>query len=336
MTSTPPNLTPPAIDADLMALLHLAIREDMGRLNSHGGGGGEGDRTVELSIPAEHHSSGLIVARKPGICSGAFLIPLILKEYDPLLNCTLLTHDGSPLALHQPIAQISGPTRGLLSAERVLLNFLGHLSGIATLTRRYVDAVANLSDAHGKPQPSPAICDTRKTTPGFRRLDKYAVACGGGLNHRMGLYDGVMLKDNHLAALRAQLGAGLSLAELTQHIRQQLPNKILLWLEVDTLEQLAEALPSSPPHKSSGADIILLDNFTPEQLRQAVTLRNERGLPSSVPAGIIRPQLEASGGITLENVRAVALTGVERISIGALTHSAPVLDVALDLEEAAP
>lgn len=330
--------SPPALDDDLRALLRLAIREDMG---TQGSGG---DRTVELSIPEDHRSSALIVARKGGVLAGGFLLRTLLRQYDPRLNCALLVPDGSALVAGQAIAKVSGPTRGLLSAERVMLNFLGHLCGIATLTARYVTAVATRLDPqapgfrpelHPTPhtlQPTPysppAICDTRKTTPGFRRLDKYAVRCGGGVNHRLGLYDGVMLKDNHLAALRQRLGTSLSLRELCQRIRQELPPAIPLWLEVDTLEQLAEALPLGPG--APGADIILLDNFTIPQLGQAVVRRRER-IPSAAGSSIW-PQLEASGGVTLENIRAVAETGVDRISIGALTHSAPVLDVAMDLE----
>jgi nicotinate-nucleotide pyrophosphorylase (carboxylating) len=218
----------------------------------------------------------------------------------------------------QPVATISGPTRALLSAERVVLNFLSHLSGIATLTRKYVDAVAVVENP-------PAIADTRKTTPGFRTLDKYAVRCGGGVNHRMALYDGVMLKDNHLAALREQLGSNQTLAQLTAHVRSQLDPKITLWLEVDTLEQLREALSCSGG--GGGADIILLDNFTPEQMRRAVAIRDQ----SKAATGKSKVLLEASGGVTLETLPEIAKTGIDRISIGALTHSAPILDLSMDM-----
>ncbi|MEI8196466.1 MAG: hypothetical protein WCI73_11205, partial [Phycisphaerae bacterium] len=260
---TQPPLTPPPLDDDLRTLLRLAIREDMG-----GGGGPTNpghDRTVELSIPEDHRSSAVIVARQAGWLAGGFLILPLLREYDPRLNCALLTADATPLSAGQTIARISGPTRGLLSAERVLLNFLGHLSGIATLTARYVAAVATdpqtlrpsdpqapgfRPELHPTPPRPPAICDTRKTTPGFRRLDKYAVRCGGGTNHRLGLYDGVMLKDNHLAALRQRLGPTIPLRELCQRIRTEIAPAIPLWLEVDTLEQLADALPLTPPNPS--------------------------------------------------------------------------------------
>jgi len=296
-------LTAPPIDESTLALIRLAVAEDLGldRL----------DRTVALSIPPDLRSQATIVARQPGVIAGTYLLPAILSQYGPGMDVTIHTSDGSPVAPNQAVAQLSGPAGMLLSAERVVLNFLSHLSGIATLTRRYVDAVAHL------PRP-PAICDTRKTTPGFRRLDKYAVACGGGVNHRMGLYDGVMLKDNHLAMLRQRWGAALSLAALTARIRAQVPPTVTLWLEVDTLSELQEALPGG------GADIILLDNMTPAQMTQAVALRN---------AQAPRPLLEASGGITLANIAAAAASGIERISIGALTHSAPILDLSMEAAE---
>lgn len=297
-------LTPPPLEPHLLALIKLAVREDLGTA---------GDLTALHAIPADDRSAATIVARKPGIIAGTFLLPHILKQYAADLPCAIVTPDGTRVSPGTPVATITGSTRAILSAERVLLNFLGHASGIATATRRYVDAVASV------PRP-PAICDTRKTTPAFRALDKYAVAAGGGVNHRMGLYDGVMLKDNHLAALRARFGEALTLAQLTTRLRAELPPDVTLWLEVDTLDQLRDALPEK---QESGADIILLDNFTPDQMRQAVALRN-----AANPA---RPLLEASGGITLETIADVARTGVERISIGALTHSAPVLDLSLEL-----
>ena len=232
---------------------------------------------------------------------------------------SILAADGARLAAGQPVARLHGSARAILSAERTLLNFLGHLSGVATLTAQYVDAIADVrSTVRGT---APVIVDTRKTTPGFRVLDKYAVRCGGGGNHRMGLYDGVMLKDNHLAALREKLGAGMTLGELTKRIRGELDPTITLWLEVDNLEQLREALAAGP---RGAADIVLLDNFSPAQMREAVALRNGSGGE--------RPLLEASGGITLENLREVAATGVDRIAIGALTHSAKVLDLSMDFE----
>jgi nicotinate-nucleotide pyrophosphorylase (carboxylating) len=228
------------------------------------------------------------------------------------------------------VGRVKGPVRGLLTAERVVLNFLGHMSGVATMTRRYVDAVAKVRG--GAVEKRPVICDTRKTTPGWRVLDKYAVRCGGGVNHRMGLYDGVMLKDNHLAALRERLGKELTLAELTRRVRGELEKGITLWLEVDTLEQLRDELEGG-----GGADVVLLDNFTPEEMTRAVEMRDEvkgqnaefRMHNSELKGRTVL--LEASGGITLENIGAVAETEVDRISIGALTHSAPVLDLSMEM-----
>ncbi len=307
-----PPLIPPPLDPHHMALIRMAVREDMG----HGTYGTlQGDRTVELAIPQELRGVATIVARKPGVISGTYLLPAILREYQVGIDCTTLTPDGIAVQPGTAVAQISGSVRTILSAERVLLNFLGHLSGIATLTRRYVDAIAGTNTV---------ICDIRKTTPAFRVLDKYAVRCGGGVNHRMGLYDGVMLKDNHLAALRERFGKDLTLAKLTKRIRGELPTDITLWLEVDTLDQLADEI------AGGGANIILLDNMSCDQMRRAVQMRD--ALPIDKQSAKTKtPLLEASGGITLENVRSVAETGVDRISIGALTHSAPVLDLSLEL-----
>jgi nicotinate-nucleotide pyrophosphorylase (carboxylating) len=200
------------------------------------------------------------------------------------------------------VATVTGPLDKLLIGERTMLNFLTHLSGIATLTRRFVDAVAGT-----KAQ----ILDTRKTLPGYRVLEKYAVRCGGGTNHRMGLYDGVLIKDNHLAAWTKSE----SIADAIRTARRKSPG-VSIEVEVDTLEQLREALKGQP-------EIVLLDNMTPARLREAVAIRDAlNGQPQVL--------LEASGGVALETVREIALTGVERISIGALTHSAPALDLAFD------
>jgi nicotinate-nucleotide pyrophosphorylase (carboxylating) len=314
-------MIPPPIDLHTLELIRLAVREDMGDARD---GQPWGDKTVELSIPRELHGQGTIVARKPGTVSGTFLLEPILREYQGDTRVEIQTFDGGRVVPDQPVATITGQVGTILSAERVLLNFLGHLSGIATMTRRYVDAIESVD-----PPPfasRPVICDTRKTTPAFRALDKYAVRCGGGVNHRMGLYDGVMLKDNHLAALRARLGADLSLAEWTAQIRRQLDPAITLWLEVDTLKQLGEALSGDQP----GADIILLDNFNIERTREAVLMRNRAAHSGKCGRRASAVLLESSGGITLENVAAVAQTGVDRISIGALTHSAPVLDLSME------
>lgn len=298
---------PPPIDKGIAELIQLAVAEDLG-----GSPAGAGDQTVKIAIPDSLRAAGSIIARSSGVIAGTFLMPEILRHYSAALVWSARVNDSQTVAAGETVGEISGPAGPLLSAERVVLNFLSHLSGIATLTSHYVALVRKIG---AKTQ----ICDTRKTTPGWRLLEKYAVACGGGVNHRMGLYDGVMLKDNHLTALRNRLGKNLSLAKLTAEVRAKLDPKITLWLEVETLDQLAEALPGG------GADIILLDNMTPELMSHAVELRNRHSA-----AG--RPLLEASGGITLENLAAYAAIGVDRISIGALTHSAPILDLSMEFK----
>jgi len=296
-------LKPPTVDQGIAGLIELAIAEDLG---------GAGDRSAKTAIPDSLQGIGCIVARSGGVIAGTFLVPEILRHYSTSLNWTARVNDSQTIAPNGIVGEIAGPAAPLLSAERVVLNFLSHLSGIATLTSRYVALVRQVG---AKTQ----VCDTRKTTPGWRILEKYAVRCGGGSNHRMGLYDGVMLKDNHLAALRNRLGKNLSLAQLTAEVRSKLPSEIPLWLEVDTLDQLAEAL------LNGGADIILLDNMTPEQVTRAVEMRNRHHSSG-------RPLLEASGGITLDNLAAFAAAGVDRVSIGALTHSAPILDLSMEFK----
>jgi nicotinate-nucleotide pyrophosphorylase (carboxylating) len=301
------NLQPPPLDPHTLALIRMAVREDMGHAAY---GTTQGDLTAQLAIPADATGAARIVARKPGVIAGAYLIEPILREYQVGMSHNILIADGGAAAKGDVVATIAGGTRSLLSAERVILNFICHLSGIATLTRTYVEAVAGTNAK---------ICDTRKTTPAYRLLDKYAVRCGGGANHRIGLYDGVMLKDNHLAALRDRLGHGLSIAQLTMQIRVSLDKKITLWLEVDNLDQLADEL------NGGGADIVLLDNMDAPTIKKAVDMRNAKRETQNAKL------LEASGGITLANIRGIAETGVDRISIGALTHSAPVLDLSMEM-----
>ena len=304
------------LPAAIRSLIELAVREDLGDLPGAGDKAAiRLDRTVALSISPDLSATGKIIARQEAVISGSDLVAEILSYYDLRIQSSILIPDGTPASPGAVVAEISGPAGAILAAERVVLNFLGRLSGIATLTRLYSEAAAGGLNTSGKP----VICDTRKTTPGWRELEKYAVRCGGGVNHRMGLFDGVMLKDNHLAALRRSAGNTLSLAEMTRQLRARIPAHIPLWLEIDFLDQLREALPG-------GADIILLDNMTPQQMRQAVTWRDEFR-----PGG--PPLLEASGGITLKTVAEIAATGVDRISIGALTHSAPVADIAMDFIE---
>lgn len=284
---------------NLLRLVYQAKDEDLGT----------GDITSRL-LPAELKIRGKFVAREPMVLCGGALLNGIARAYDDMIEVGLLAEDGEYLQPGEVIAEWFGPARAILASERVALNFLQKLSGIATLTRRYVDAIAGSGAA---------IYDTRKTTPGWRELEKYAVRSGGGKNHRRGLYDAVLVKDNHLAAL-AKAGQPIALAELGSHLeklRLKLPRDGFIEVEVDTLDQLAEAL-------RLPVDVILLDNMTAGQLAQAVAMRNESNLAGRIT-------LEASGGITLKTVRAAADAGVERIAVGAITHSATAVDIALDM-----
>jgi nicotinate-nucleotide pyrophosphorylase (carboxylating) len=255
---------------------------------------GDGDVTTEATVDADATGSADLVVREPGVVCGLAVAEAVFRAVDSELRFERLVEEGASVAAGTAVARVAGPERAILTGERTALNFLARLSGIATLTRRYVDAVEGTGAA---------ILDTRKTTPGLRALEKHAVATGGGRNHRFGLDDGVLVKDNHLRA------AG-SVASAVERLRAATP--LPIEVECDTLEQVSEAL-------AAGAEAVLLDNMSPDQLRAAVALA--RG----------RARLEASGGVTLENVRAVAETGVDEISVGALTHSARSLDVSLEL-----
>lgn len=296
--------------ADWRRLLALAVPEDLGDV---AGGGPRGDATTLALVPPEVVGCTAIVARQAGVLAGMPAIEPTLHAIDPALKFRALARDGDLLDRGSEAGRIEGPASSILQAERLVLNLLGRLSGIATLARRYVDAVAGTGAR---------IYDTRKTTPGWRRLEKYAARCGGGRNHREALFAAVLIKDNHLAlgAQAAESGAGYSPVEAVRRAREWLQAKYgsaadwIVEVEVDTLEQLAAVLPAAP-------DIVLLDNMPPSTLREAVALRNR--LAENV-------ELEASGGVDLATVRAIAETGVERISVGALTHSAPSLDLGLD------
>jgi nicotinate-nucleotide pyrophosphorylase (carboxylating) len=272
-------------------LIEMGFAEDLGDAGT--------DVTSEFFIPPERLGQAAYVARSPGVLAGQPVVELIYAQ-DQALTYEPLVADGTRLGRGTVLGSIRGPMRAILRNERLSLNFLQHLSGVASLTRRYVERVADLSCR---------VLDTRKTTPGWRLLEKYAVRCGGGTNHRMGLFDGILIKDNHLAAV-----APMTLAEALKHARSQAAPRLPLEVEVDTLEQLDEAL-------SCGPDIVLLDNMTLDQLREAVRRRDQRAP---------QVQLEASGGVSLETVRGIAETGVDRISVGALTHSAAALDIGLD------
>lgn len=266
-----------------------ALTEDLGR----------GDVTTDLLVGAGARARARIVARAAGVAAGVGLVREVFRVRDDALTATPHAQDGDRVAAGAVLLVVEGSARAILSAERVALNYLGRLSGIATLTALFVEAVVGTGAR---------IVDTRKTTPGLRALEKYAVRCGGGANHRFALDDGFLLKDNHRAALRA---AGMDVAEAVRAARARLSHTVPVEVEVDTLAQLGDVLAAEP-------DAVLLDNMPPEMLREAVAL----------VAG--RARTEASGGITLDNVRSVAEAGVDLISVGALTHSAPALDVALD------
>ncbi|MBU0606300.1 MAG: carboxylating nicotinate-nucleotide diphosphorylase [Armatimonadetes bacterium] len=258
---------------------------------------GPGDVTSELAIPATAQARGVFLAKQPGVLSGLDVAEECFRQVDTTVEFRALVAEGEPFADGAHLAEVTGPARALLSAERVALNFLQRLCGVATLTREFVDRVAGTRAR---------IVDTRKTTPGLRVLEKRAVRAGGGYNHRFALYDGVLLKDNHIA-----VGGGVTAAVAAA--RAGAPHTLKIEVEVTSLQQLTEAL-------AAGADVALLDNMSLEQVEEAVAF------------AVGRVVLEASGGINLDNVAAVAGTGVDLISIGALTHSAKAVDISLELE----
>jgi nicotinate-nucleotide pyrophosphorylase (carboxylating) len=294
-------------------VIDRALAEDLGK----------GDGTTEALIPGDRRGTGFIVAKKAGILAGIGAAKQVFHRVDPELKVEVLVEDGARIEPGSRVAKVSGSIASILKAERVALNFLQRLSGIASETNRYVEAVKGLPVR---------IMDTRKTTPGLRSLEKYAVKAGGGENHRMNLGDGILIKDNHLAALRSQ---GLNIKEIVAKARQNAPlslratptlslrgakrrsnlqaRQTQVEVEVGTVSEALEAV-------EAGADIVMLDNMNLEDMRKAVKSIHGRAL------------IEASGGITLGNVRAVAETGVDFISIGALTHSARALDISLELE----
>jgi nicotinate-nucleotide pyrophosphorylase (carboxylating) len=266
-----------------------ALREDIG----------DGDVTSDFFVPESLHASGRIIAREKAIVAGAGVAAEVFRQVDPSTDIQITRRDGDDVAVGDSIIEVRGLARSILKAERVALNFLQRLCGIATLTREFVNAIGN---------DSAKILDTRKTTPGLRALEKAAVVAGGGVNHRFGLYDMVLVKDNHLATLE-----GLSsLADRIRRLRQERPN-IRIEVEADDLEQARAFV------EVNGIDVILLDNMTPAQIREAVALRRDD------------IKFEASGGISLKNVKRFAATGVDYISIGALTNAAPAIDIALEM-----
>ena len=254
------------------------------------------DVTSEATIPAGHRSQLDLVARQDGVVAGLDVAARVF-EIVGQIDVQILASDGDRVTTGQVLLSAVGPTRDLLTAERTALNLLTHLSGIATATAAWVELLG---------PDGPKVRDTRKTLPGLRGLQKYAVRCGGGVNHRMSLSDAALIKDNHVVA------AG-GVTQAFNAVRERFPG-IPLEIEVDSLEQLSEVL-------DAGADLVLLDNFTPDQMREAVALTGGRA------------KLEASGGLTLENAADVATTGVDYVAVGALTHSVTVMDIGADLQE---
>jgi len=269
----------------------LALAEDIG----------SGDATTLATVPGTARARASMVAREPLVVAGLDVAVAAFQGAGSDIHCERLTKDGQHAGGDQVLLRLEGSARAILTAERVALNFLQRLSGIATLTSQFVEAVAATRAQ---------ILDTRKTTPGWRALEKYAVHCGGGRNHRFGLFDMVLIKDNHLAALRDEKPNPIAAA--VARARKEYP-KLTVEVEADTLEQVQQAA-------DAGADIVLLDNMTPAELRAAVTM--VRG----------RAKTEASGGVSLASVRIIAETGVDFISVGALTHSARAMDIGLDFD----
>lgn len=282
---------------DLAVLIERARLEDLGDQMV--------DVTSSLLIGSKQIGEAVMTARQAGRLAGVAMLGQIARAYDPTLDLQLFAQDARPIGAGDVIARYQGPLRSLLMMERVALNFISHLSGIATLTARYVERVAA-----NKAQ----ICDTRKTLPALRGLQKYAVACGGGTPHRSGLYDAMLIKDNHIAHL-ATTALADAIKDVIAQAHRRWPHLKFLEMEVDTLEQLEQVLPL-------GLDIVLLDNMSADHLRQAVALRDR------IAGDVL---LEASGNVTLDTVADIAATGVDRIAIGALTHSATSLDIGLDI-----
>lgn len=283
MTPAVSRLPPPLVEAAVKA----ALLEDLGLA---------GDITTAATIPPDAQAEATIAARQSGVVAGLALAEAAFRQMDAAVTFNVECADGAHVEPGGLLGRVTGPAQPILTAERVALNFLGHLSGIATLTRRFADAIG-----HTKAR----MTCTRKTTPGLRAFEKHAVRCGGGVNHRFGLNDAILIKDNHIA-VAGGVGAAIARASaFAGHL-------VKIEVEVDTLDQLRVAL-------DAGADVILLDNMSPETLHQAAQLANGNAV------------LEASGGITLQTVAAVAESGVDFISSGALTHSAPTLDLGLDI-----
>jgi nicotinate-nucleotide pyrophosphorylase (carboxylating) len=287
--------TPKLPQAHIRRLARNALREDKAWQ----------DVTTAALVSPEQKGRGIIIAREEGVLAGLSLAEAVFEAVDPALRWRLLAAEGSRLSPGQEVAHVEGSLDAILRGERVALNYLAHLSGVATATARLVAAVAGLPVA---------IRDTRKTTPGLRTLEKYAVRVGGGQSHRLTLADAVLIKDNHLAALRAR---GLGIADALRLARQEAPKGMRVQIEVTSVDEARQAL-------AAGAREILLDNMPPQDMRRVVEMAQGRAV------------LEASGGITLGNVRRIAETGVDYISVGAITHSAKALDMSLEVQSLGP
>jgi nicotinate-nucleotide pyrophosphorylase (carboxylating) len=278
------------ISREIKDLIDVALAEDIG----------SGDPTTDTLIDPRLMGSASLVSREDGVIAGIDVATTVFTQFDPALSTVALVEDGSSVTAGDQLACVKGNVASILKAERTAVNFLQHLSGVATQTRRYVDAVEGYRAQ---------IVDTRKTTPGLRKLEKYAVTMGGGRNHRHNLADGILIKDNHIEALAL---SGVGIGEIVKRALSGASHMIKVEIEVETIKDLEEAL-------DAGADLVLLDNMEPKQMETAVRLASGRAV------------IEASGGITLETVRAIAKTGVDIISVGALTHSAPSLNISLDM-----
>ena len=278
------------ITSSIRDIVERALVEDLGH----------GDVTTDALIPPDARGQASVVVKADGVVAGLEVALEVFRQVDPTTRSRILMADGAPVSPGAVLADLEGSVAGILKAERVALNFLQRLSGIATATAAYVKAVQGTKAR---------IIDTRKTVPGLRQLEKYAVRVGGGHNHRYNLADGILIKDNHIAALRAR---EMGLAEIVDLARERSPHTLRVEIEVETVEEAIEAV-------DGGADVVLLDNMSPDEMRRAVEATGGRAL------------LEASGGVTLDTVRAVAETGVDLISVGALTHSVRALDISLDM-----
>ncbi|MGR3294187.1 MAG: carboxylating nicotinate-nucleotide diphosphorylase [Candidatus Scalindua sp.] len=288
---------------EIKDIVQLAIKEDIGT----------GDITSKIFIPEGSESEGILIAKETGIIAGLPVVGYALSQIDEDLLFTVNIEDGSRVEKGSVIASVKGLTLSLLSAERLVLNFLQRLSGIATATSKFVERVRGYKTQ---------ILDTRKTTPGWRYLEKYAVKIGGGANHRMGLYDQILIKDNHLEIMESEKGNG-DISSLVKKARKQIANEVLIEVEVEDLCQIKNMV-------DAGVDIILFDNMAPSKINEAVKMVKEFGNSSDARTG--RALLtEASGNITIKNVEEYAKAGVDRISVGMITHSAKALDISFDI-----